>query len=99
MMDEENERFIQRLAATAATHRFMLDFLLRAELGRLGRDDRHSVADWLRNASKQTQAFHGQSKNDFQAAAMADLLIDMQGQIGEMIDSALQALDEAADRS
>lgn len=94
-MDEKTDQFIQQLASTAAANAFILEFLLRAELSRLQKPQRLQIAKYLLDASLKTEPFHGSAKDDFQAARLADLLIDMQAKIDQMIGRALRATADA----
>jgi len=90
-MDEKTDNLLRSIAATQAAHAFVLDYVLKQIFLEIPKPTRLKLAEALLDSSVKTELFHGVSKDDFQAERLADMVIQMQQIIDQMIGRALHA--------
>lgn len=94
-MDEKLDELVRSLVASVTAHEFILDHVLKQHFLEIPKPTRLAIAERLLDASIQTEQFHGVSKDDFQAERLADMVIQTQQRIDQMIGRALQASELA----
>lgn len=94
-MDEKIEEFLRSTVSTISAQGFILDYLLKHIFLEIPKPTRLKLAKALLDLSEQTEQFHGVSHDDFQAERLADMVIQTQQKVDEMIGRALQATEMA----
>ena len=96
-MDEKLENLLCKILATQGAHRMLIDTLLTQTLAQLSKPTREGLGQAVIGSSKRTEALHGKASNDFEAARLADMVIETQSQVEDAINRALKAADTIED--
>lgn len=95
MEDQDTEGSLRKLAAACMAQDFIIDYLLKAHFITLPKAERLKVAEGLLAASQNTSHFEGTARDDFDAEAIADVVVDAQSRIDQTVGEALQATEDA----
>lgn len=88
---EKLDDIVRSIVSTQTAQEFILDYLLKHIFLEIPKQLRLDLAGALLDASERTEQFHGISRDDFQAERLADMVIQTQQKIDQMIGRALEA--------
>lgn len=95
MVDEKTDNLLRSIVAVQSAQEFILDYLLKHIFLEIPKSTRLKLAEALLALSEGTGHFSGVAKDDFQAERLADMVIQTQQRIDQMIGRALQATEIA----
>jgi hypothetical protein len=94
-IDDDTDALLRGMVSTAAAQGFVLQWLLNQSLLALPKPQRLKIAEGLLDASEQSEHLRGLAADDFQAERLADIVVQMQHKIDQMIGRALLATERA----
>jgi hypothetical protein len=74
---------------------YLIDYLLRANFLMIPKAKRLEVAGALLDRAMDTSHFTGTAQDDFEAEAIAEVVVDAQSRVDQAIGQALQAAEDA----